>query len=569
MDGKTDIWLVGNTGLRNPRRIAQGFELFAQSSFVGNLHGREAEYNFMRFLHDNGVINNSLGKDESASHARKWRLMFARHGLIYPKVPGGCGEQSDLGPLDQITPFGRMFLEAKTAAAQQECFLRAQAVEQVSTVDGAALFSPLRWILALMIELDRRVGTSEISRVEFALWGHTTDPTYDLYSVVDNILDLRQRRKAAPSKKVFDRQERERRGACYPHRNQNFYDYSDMNMRYLRATGVVQRKGRGLIISPIKMAMAKELAKSTVSDISKLDALKMLTDGAPLPSDDLHVALQLLNEAKAVAGKMHIAIDLTPSDSLTVLGVNSARYQIEDSIRRCDEVQFAEQQKYEWREIAEYIKLIEAGGGISRADDQERFIEVPKDETPAYLEWVLWRASLAIGCLENKPFEVRGFAIDSELLPVGVASGGRGDLYCEYDEFVLLIEATLSTSSRQEAMEGEPVRRHVSEAIDQYEKPVYCLFVANKVDINTIETFRHGVWYTKDGIKRRLNILPISLEQYRELFSSLASGERADPNAFRRLIDACVAKRDVYATPIWKQCIDDLISKIVIEYKAS
>ena len=30
-----DIWLVGNTGLRNPNRIKDGFSVFAESSFVG------------------------------------------------------------------------------------------------------------------------------------------------------------------------------------------------------------------------------------------------------------------------------------------------------------------------------------------------------------------------------------------------------------------------------------------------------------------------------------------------------------------------------------------------------
>ena len=58
-------------------------------------------------------------------------------------------------------------------------------------------------------------------------------------------------------------------------------------------------------------------------------------------------------------------------------------------------------------------------------------------------------------------------------------------------------------------MEGEPVRRHVSDAVLKYgEKniPVYGLFVAIKIDTNTAETFRHGIWYTKDDAKQRLEI---------------------------------------------------------------
>ena len=43
MREQIEIWLVGNTGLRNPNRIQEGFSIFAASSFVGNLHGREIQ----------------------------------------------------------------------------------------------------------------------------------------------------------------------------------------------------------------------------------------------------------------------------------------------------------------------------------------------------------------------------------------------------------------------------------------------------------------------------------------------------------------------------------------------
>ena len=65
------------------------------------------------------------------------------------------------------------------------------------------------------------------------------------------------------------------------------------------------------------------------------------------------------------------------------------------------------------------------------------------------------------------------------------------------NDFTILTEVTMSTSSRQEAMEGEPVRRHVSDAVLKYDKPVYGMFIAVRIDTNTAETFRHGIWYTK------------------------------------------------------------------------
>ena len=56
-----------------------------------------------------------------------------------------------------------------------------------------------------------------------------------------------------------------------------------MNMRYLRISGVFQRKGRGLMIAPAKHVLAEKLAKSTPANGSIMDAYRTLCAGAPLP----------------------------------------------------------------------------------------------------------------------------------------------------------------------------------------------------------------------------------------------------------------------------------------------
>lgn len=552
-----DIWLVGNTGLRNPRRIAEGFELFAASPFVGKLYGRENEYNFMRYLHEHGIINNKFGKDSSASHARKWRLMFERNGLIYPKVKQGEGKQEELGRIGYITPFGYAFLRADTHQAEQECFLRAMSVEQTpTTTDKGKLFSPLRWILAVMLELEKRTGSSEITRTEFALWGHTTDPTYDLDCVVDNILDLRKRRLVAPSKRVFDRNEINERSKGYPKNKSNFFDYADMNMRYLRATGMLQRKGRGLAIAPTKHDIAERIAKTTVGSKSLFDAKKTLVNGAPLPTDDLATAKKLLFGVEKMAKDKCVYYDISDLNLDDTVAVNIARHRIEEALQLANEIAYAKSQRHQWREIAEYMRLIEKGGGVSGEEDEDSRIEVPKDELPAYLEWILWRAELAVDHMITEPNEVRGFKIDSDFLPVSTASGGRGDLCCEYQDFMLVTEVSMSTSSRQEAMEGEPVRRHVSDAIDNSNCPVYGLFIATRIDTNTAETFRHGVWYDKQDNKRRLNIVPLTLAQFREYFVAMFRSGNPKPEKLKDLILECAIRRDVLNGPEWKSYIE-------------
>lgn len=564
MNEKIDIWLVGNTGLRNPNRIQEGFSVFANSSFVGNLHGRENEIGFMNLLNEKGIIQNERGKDESGSHARKWRLMFVKNGFIYPKVRKVDGNQEDLGRPDDITPFGKMFLKADTYPAVQECYLRAMSVEQFQMPDGVHLFSPLRWLLAIMLELEKRTGSSELSRIEFALWGHTTNPSYDLNEVVDNILDLRKRRALAPAKRPFDKKEIAKRGENYVKKSDNFLDYGDMNMRYLRISGVLQRKGRGLVIVPSKHILAEKLAKSTASEESIMHEYRKLCNGALLPTDDIDVAKALLDDLMKQMKNRHIVFDISDLPLTNATEINIARQRLENILAQTDEVAYASEQCNQWKEIADYMSLLIKGGG-KHEYDEDNAIEVPKDETPAYLEWVLWRAALAIDHMVNKPYEVRGFRLDSDFLPVSAAGGGKGDLYWEYKDFTILTEVTMSTSSRQEAMEGEPVRRHVSDAVLKYDKPVYGMFIAVKIDTNTAETFRHGIWYAKGDVKQRLDIVPLTLAQFQKYFVAMFETKKATPESLQSLIIKCESNRDSVDAPMWKSYIDVVIKEKVDE----
>ena len=484
--------------------------------------------------------------------------MFARNGFIYPQVKKKDGQQEDIGALDEITPFGQAFLKADTYPAAQECYLRAMSVEQYPMPDGKQFFSPLRWLLAIMLELEKRTGSSELSRIEFALWGHTTNPSYNLEEVVSNILDLRARRASAPAKRPFDKQEIARRGENYDKKADNFLDYSDMNMRYLRISGVLQRKGRGLIIVPTKHILAEKLAKATASAEPIIEQYKVLCTGAPLPTDDVDVAKNLLDDLVKQMKERHILFDISDLPLTTATEVNIARQRLENILAQTDEIQYAEDQCNQWKEIADYMSLIIKGGG-KLVYDEDNAIEVPKDETPAYLEWTLWRAALAIDHLANKPYEVRGFKLDSDFLPVSAAGGGKGDLYCEFDDFTILTEVTMSTSSRQEAMEGEPVRRHVSDAVLKYDKPVYGMFIAVRIDTNTAETFRHGIWYAKDDVKQRLDIVPLTLGQFQKFFVAMFESDKASPEKLRALLIKCESRRDILEAPAWKKYINDTV----------
>ena len=341
-----------------------------------------------------------------------------------------------------------------------------------------------------------------------------------------------------------------------------------MNMRYLRISGVLQRKGRGLIIASAKHLLAEALAKSTANNKPIIEDYRMLCNGTPLPTDNENVAKSVLNDLMRQMKERRIAFDISDLPLNTSAEINIARRRLESIIAQTDEIQYAQEQRNQWKEISEYMSLLIKGGGKT-VYDEDNAIEVPKDETPAYLEWTLWRASLAIDHLVNMPYEVRGFKLDSDFMPVSAAGGGKGDLYCEFEDFTILTEVTMSTSSRQEAMEGEPVRRHVSDAVLKYDKLVYGMFIAVRIDTNTAETFRHGIWYAKDDVKQRLDIVPLTLAQFQKYFVAMFDANKANPETVRDLLVECESQRDILEAPFWKKYIDRTVAEKSERLKAA
>ncbi len=560
-----EFWQLGNTSVRSAMRIKDGLAAYAASSIQGNIRRGDGDIAFRRLLGQCGVV--SLGEDSTHSVGRKWRSAMGKLGFIYPEIKRGMGfSQADLGQLDMITPAGWDLVRAETVAAMQECYLRAMAAPLSPTGDGRT-FSPLCWTLAVLLELESRGEDASVNFLEMALIVQTTTPADGLTETVDRLLDLRCRRNTSGRKRAFDRREYDLAAEKIGRAAGTFRDYADMNMRYLKATGMVQSKGKGIVLIPEKHTLAIELARELLSDKPLLDLYRSLCNGTPLPTDKAAVAHQVLTDLLEQIQQYGIAYSVAGKALDTPAHINQVRYEIEELIAEKKEEIYAKQQANQWQEIAAYMELIAARKERMRISAEEE-IRVPKTEASAYLEWSLWRAFLAIDTLKNKPYEVRRFKIDQDFLPVSTAPGNGPDLIAEFADCVVVIEVTLSESSRQEAMEGEPVRRHVADLMQQYDKPVYGLFIANRIDSNTAETFRIGVWYTRDDVRLNLHIVPFTLAQFSKFFRALFSGGNAAPQAVFDLLADCECDRMKYAAPEWKTAIDQTVTQHIFALQA-
>ena len=551
-------WHLGNTTVRSPFRLRDGLVALSTSSLQGNLRGEEQERAFRRLLGEHGIVE--LGDDDTYSVGRKWRSALNKLGFLYPEVPPASGiPQSEIGPIDMITPNGWRLIRADTVPAMQECFLRALAAHYIPSAlerkFDFAVFSPLRHTLAIMLELEKQTGESRLNFVEMAIVVQLTSSDEPLADIVAQVLALRARRLASLNKRKFDRQEREAAAALHGYAAGTFNDYADTNLRYLKATGLVQSKGRGLSLVPEKHVFVEKLIQDTGIPDSDRSYFITLCNGAKLPTDNKDSALAVLDDLLRQLEKRGIPFDATGKPTDTPADIAIIRHQIEGILSERNEEEYATRQAVEWEEIAAYMELIITRKGKKTLSNGED-IEVPQAEAPAYFEWVLWRAFLAINSLANKPYEARRFKIDQDFLPVGTAPGNGPDLIFEFHDFVIVVEVTLTDNSRQEAAEGEPVRRHVADLVSHYGaqsgKPVYGLFIANRIDSNTAETFRIGVWFTRTDDKMRLDIIPVTLVQFKAFFEALFTSGRVEVGLIRELLDLCGGLRPAHEAPAWK-----------------
>ena len=107
--------------------------------------------------------------------------------------------------------------------------------------------------------------------------------------------------------------------------------------------------------------------------------------------------------------------------------------------------------------------------------------------------------------------------------------------------------------------EYKSLRRHVADLVQKYKKPVYGLFVANKIDSNTAETFRMGVWYTTQDERLELHIVPLTLTQFSEYFKFIFTENFAEPQKIVDLMCNCENYRKICEGPEWKKCINEVV----------
>lgn len=580
----SSAWHFGNTTVRNPQRIRDGLIVLQNSMLAGNLIGKQQEILFADALDNAGVIVIANKDRDYSDMGRKWRACFSQLGFITHKFSRNVNSnQIDevinevrkeynitglTGRPYEITPSGQRMIDAESVQQQNECMLRALLAYQIPSVieprNGTSAFCPFVFILQVLLRLSNEQDSRGLSKSEMALVQVCRD--HDAVDrVIADIMDFRSRYDAAAGRVGKRQQERlllERIAVSAGVNWESLKDYADVNFRYPRLTGLVSLQGKRLVLNQTKLPIINSILRShrLIDTTNRNEYLMQLWNGAELPTDNEANALVEIERYKDILLRAGFSEETLPvvSKNLQIADINMIRMRYEEIYQLYLEEQYAANQTQadQIREIIAYLKKLD-----NQPIGEEFDIEI--DDAPSFFEWAVWRAFLAINNLVNKPHEARRFKVDQDFFPISCASGGGADMIFEFDDFVLVVEVTLTTSSRQEAAEGEPVRRHIAKEKLKYQeidKPVYGLFLARSIDNNTAETFRIGVWYRGDE-PDFINIVPLTLSQFISIMEKFET-HRFENKHFRNLLDSCLIPRNAHA-PAWKREIAKKVHSFV------
>lgn len=129
-------------------------------------------------------------------------------------------------------------------------------------------------------------------------------------------------------------------------------------------------------------------------------------------------------------------------------------------------------------------------------------------------------SALALNALDDALEIKPNYPVGDDNQPTFTAPANKPDIECFYEKFNSVCEVTMLTNRSQWYNEGQPVMRHVRKFEETHsEKPVYCLFVAPRFHVDTVETFWVSVKYGYQGATQK--IIPLSTSQFAGLLEIL------------------------------------------------
>ena len=307
----------------------------------------------------------------------------------------------------------------------------------------------------------------------------------------------------------------------------NLRDYADAAVRNLRSTGLVKVTaiGRTLSILPERLNDVNYFLSTIPREpcfIDEQEKYEAYLWDASIPS-------LLSDDKESIISKLKNEFGLTVDASLSI-------NRLKDILNECRE-------KRQKEKINEQVKILK---DYKLYDEiEETFDKMSHSYEPSlFFEWNTWRAMTML----NGGSIQANLKFDDSGMPMSTALGKMADIECDYGDFDVLVEVSLSSGALQFKMEGEPVPRHIGTHKTQTNKPTYCFFIAPTINSSTVAHFYTLYMTNVEMYGGKCNIIPLTLSTFRTMLKkAVDSPTKPTPKDIKKLFD--------YSSRYVKECM--------------
>ena len=469
------------TSPRTPSKMVPEIELLVKH-FAGKKWNKESQCDFMEVLKEEDYFYGS-GENDPSFSARD-RINRAPKSLGFLK----------LSPTIELTPAGEKLIASKR---KDEVFLRQMLKFQIPSPyhepsSKAAKFCVKPYLE--MLRLVRRMGTLKFD--ELQIFGMQLTDWHEFERIIQKIETFRiEKSKNKGSYREFkakylnselkqiyesriEQKETQTResldtslGKFLSTQSNNMRDYADACFRYLRATGLVNvsHVGKSLSIVPERT----EDVDFLLENIDR-DPLKFETEAEYCDYLGSANSPELLTDNQTELLKK--LYDEFPEQKIPE---TSSTEELKDLLGDLRDERRDKNIENQIQSLKEYELYDDVQTVFNDIVDKKFY------DTPIMLEWNTWRAMTMIDGGNIKA----NLNFDDFGKPLSTAAGNMADIVCDYGDFLVTVEVTMSSGQRQFEMEGESVNRHLGKLKVKSEKPCYCLFVAPTINEASISFF--------------------------------------------------------------------------------
>jgi hypothetical protein len=515
--GKNNIFFV--TSPRTPNKLQDEIRLLVDN-FTGRRWNAETQAEYYMKLTQQDFFNGSPGGDVAFKARDRINRAPKALGLV------------ELTPTVKITDAGKQYLDGNR---NEEIFLKQLLKFQLHSpfhTDNDDVISVKPYLE--LIKLINQLGG--LTKTEIGLFVIQLTKHQDHDTVKNKINAFRAERKTLRNRQIsyktfvvewFNKElknqysaeiesgdigTRERSGKSLSDfldvKRRNHLDYADASIRYLRATKLFS-------LDPYR-------AKIYVSEDKKVDVDFICSNISNIPyaytsEDDyknyLYASnnLSLLVDNKPLLLQKIAQINTSVSNSLQQAGIDEIKDKY-DALRKEKLEKITEDEVSELQTYDTYSDVVDVYDKIHNKEIVD---------PPLFLEWNTWRAFTMLddGSIKGN------FRVDDDGMPLYTAPGNTADIECEYTDFQMIVEVTMSSGQRQYEMEGEPVARHLGNKKKATDKETYCIFIAPTISEATLAHYfiLHKTPVAHYGGKSK--IIPLPLDTFKVMLGNAKQAE--------------------------------------------